>query len=231
MFTNNNEKIKGGERKMMKRIRLMLLISVIGLFCMAGRSEATLLGVDLYLPDILSDTTGVYSYNASTDILSFSATALTITFDGTTIIPITSGSYSAKFQVDSSGNFVSGVSGDDLVITGSFSYGGNSYSGTLVSGEVTAFGWTVPGTPFALFDYTFDFTSGALSSFYAVYNNHGADIALSEVSDFNGDWTVTHSGIKTKHDTAPATPEPTSLFLLGSSLLGMAAFARKKRKR
>lgn len=217
----------------MKKLALILAIATIGAFCMVGRSEATLIGVELALPDILSDSVGTYSYTAGTDLLTFTATPVTITFDGTTLINITgTRSYSASFYVDSSGNLTGGVVGGyDLKIYGDIDVDGdtvNEYSGLLVAGEVTGFGWLpITGTKGVLFDYTFDFKDGALSSYYAAYNNKGGDLVYAEKTTPPLSWTANHSGTATKHDTAP-TPEPASVALLGMGLIGFASSIRRK---
>lgn len=211
----------------MKKFAIVLAIGLM--LCAFSTANATLLNLQLGLPDIFSDTTGTYSYNATSDLFRSDATAQTITFDGTTSIPITGGSYSVQFHVDSAGNLTGGVVGDDLLITGSFTYNSVFYSGTLVAGEVTQFGWQDMGNYF-VFDFIFNFTSGALSQFYGNGNIPGGDVAFSELSAFNNDWTVNHSGTKTKHDTAPV-PEPATMLLLGSGLIGLAGFARRRFKK
>jgi len=195
-------------------------------------STATLIGIDLALPDIYSNSTGTYSYDSATGLFTCTAQASTITFNGTTLIPITNGSYSVQFHVDGSGNFSGGVDGiDDLTISGSFTYNGINYSGVLLTGEVTNFGWqNIPGTKYALFDLTFDSTGGALQGFYAGSENKGGDIFSSEISNFTGNWDTNHSGTKVKHDTAPV-PEPTTILLFGLGIVGIAVFGRRRFRR
>jgi hypothetical protein len=206
------------------KLLLITLVSLLSIFLMPVGSKATLIGVNLTLPDIYSNSTGTYNYDSATDLFTCTATALTITFDGTTSIPITIGSYSLQFHVDNSGNFSGGVTGYDLEIWGFFTYNGRIYSGLLLAGEVTNFGWQdVPG-PYALFDFTFHVTGGELASYFG---GVGGDFFSSEKSNFTGDWDVSHNGTKVKHDTAPV-PEPTTILLFGLGIAGIAIFGRKK---
>jgi hypothetical protein len=206
------------------KLSLITLVSLLSIFLMPVGSKATLIGVNLTLPDIYSNSTGTYNYDSTTDLFTCTATALTITFDGTTSIPITIGSYSLQFHVDSSGNFSGGVPGYDLEIWGFFTYNGRIYNGLLLAGEVTNFGWQdVPG-PYALFDFTFDVTGGELAPYFG---GLGGDFFSSEKSNFTGDWYVSHNGTKVKHDTAPV-PEPATLLLFGLGIAGIAIFGRKK---
>lgn len=212
----------------MKKLLILAMVMVAS-FLMIQDAHATLLGASLNLPDIFSDTVGTYAYNASTHLMSFTAQANTISFDGLHTVPITGGSYSAKFLVDdNSGNFLGTAPGTDLTISGSFTYNGTPYSGTLLTGEVTDFGWaTMPGTEYAYFDYYFNVTGGALSS---LYGKVGGDVASSERSNLLAKgWDENHSGIKVKHDTA-GLPEPSSMLLLGMGILGLFGIGRKKIK-
>jgi hypothetical protein len=215
----------------MKKLNYLSILLIFILLMPVG-ADATLIGVDIGLPDIYSNSTGTYNYNSTTHLFTCTATASTITFDGTTSIPITGGSYSVQFYVDSSGNFSGGVvSGSDLTISGAFTYNNINYSGVLLTGEVTNFGWqNIPLTKYALFDLTFDSKGGALQGFYAASGNKGVDIFSSEISNFTGNWNVNHSGSKVKHDTAPV-PEPATILLFGLGIVGIALFGRKRFRR
>jgi hypothetical protein len=214
----------------MKKLNYLSILLIL-ILLMPVAAGATLIGVDLGLPDITSDSTGSYQYNSGSKLFTSTAQALNITFDGATSIPITNGSYSVKFHVDHSGNFTGGVLGNDLIISGTFTYNNITYSGVLLTGEVTNFGWqNIPGTKYALFDFTFDSTGGALQGFYAGSGNNGADISSSENSNFTGNWNLSHSGTKVKHDTT-AVPEPSTILLFGLGIAGLAVFGRKRFRR
>ena len=210
--------------------KIILACTVLMMFC-GGTAYGELIGVNLGLPDILSDSTGNYIYNADTNLFTSHAIPLTITFDNITLFPINGGgaTYDLAFYVDESGNFAGGVAGNDLTIRGSSVALGWAPGTLILAGEVTNFGWQDLAGQRAAFDFTFDFTAGVLAPQYAVYGSKGADIITAEASNFTGSWTVNHaSNSKVKHDTAPSIPEASTLMLFGSGLSGVLFYVRKK---
>jgi hypothetical protein len=211
----------------------ILIAGVMGLFLCVSSTNAALVTPELLLPDILSDQTGTYTYTAGDGRLSFNAKPITITFDGTSLVNIGGANrfYRADMIVDGSGNWVSGISGDDLAIIGDVDGGA---SGTLLTGEIIKFGFfDVPGRS-ALFDFVFRVTGGELAGAYGGIGALGGNFITAEISTFSADlgeadggWDVNHSGRKVKHDTAPVVPIPTALMLFGSGLLALLAMRKR----
>ena len=124
------------------------------------------------------------SYNAATQMLTISSVPSTIKFTGADITRlINSGTLTVGVQVNNGGFLVGGVAGDDIVVTGTTANAqGVPYTGTLLTGEVTAFGFKEGGSV-DRFDFRFHVTGGALAALFT-----GQDIGLvmtAENSTFN----------------------------------------------
>ncbi|WP_149498802.1 SdrD B-like domain-containing protein [Roseiconus lacunae] len=184
------------------------------------RRVLALLGIVPELPVLYSNQTGSVSYDSATDLFQADATPLWID-DGVTFGFVDQpASFDLNFYVDQSGSFVSGVSGDDFVVTGSIDFDFDfvpDVSGVLLTGEVTAFGFA-DGAPTSTDFYNMRLTAtgGALTapittslgdSLPAYYAGKDIGISInSEDSSFTGSFDVDFSG-GNKANTGPIEPD------------------------
>lgn len=229
----------------MKKVSSVIIIAVVLALSFAFTaipSNAALIGVsaDLLLPDIFNNTNGDYSYDATTDLFTFTATPFTYTHtNGVTTAVTGTKSTVVKFYVNSSGNYSGSVVGNDLEIIGDIDWDGDTvidYSGTLLTGEVYKFGWEDGGASSPdHFDFLATVTGGALASVGGFASNPIGGILTVEGSSqdsFTGSFASSFASVApghTKADIAPV-PEPATILLMGAGLLGLGIFGRKKIK-
>ncbi|WDD96931.1 SdrD B-like domain-containing protein [Thalassomonas actiniarum] len=161
---------------------------------MTTSAQADLLDNTLDFPLISfnSTTIGATSYNAATDEFSLNS-GLTALLENSSSVPvfISNGQLNLQIMVDDSGALLANAAAEDVQISGTLTLNSVVYSGTLISGKVTAFGFRDSTSSLDLFDFKFTVTGGALASFYP--GNMGIDLT-SESSNFNGDFGVDFSG-------------------------------------
>lgn len=162
---------------------------------LATCAQADLLGVSPSYPQINynnSDPTSV-SYDPGSQIFSVNSTPFGIVFSGSDPGSlISNGSIQMQFTTD--GTTVSGTNG--FVLTGQFTrvVAGvtNTYSGTLLQGDVVAFGSLASGFS-AQFDFRVNLTGGALVPFFSCGNDLAVTL-ISISSTFNGSFTNAFQG-------------------------------------
>lgn len=190
------------------------------------RRVLALLGIAPSFPIVAANSTGTVQYEAATDTFTADALPLSIqesffSFASAITGPAT---FDLQFHVDDTGAFSGGVVGDDFVLTGTADLDFDNVpdlSGTLLTGEVTAFGFA-DGSPTTTdsYDLRLTVTGGALAApgLYSSTNStrpayfDGFDIGLlinSENSTFTGDFTVDFSG-GNKATLGPIEPDITN---------------------
>ena len=97
-------------------------------------------------------------------------------------------------------------------------------SGTLLTGDITAFGYENENDPF---EFLFSLTGGDAAGLYGGIGSTGGVILSSIFTDFTGFFSSDWSSFGVS-DTGTPVPEPVTMLLLGSGLIGLAGFMRKR---
>lgn len=203
-----------------------------------GTGNATLLGLPLQHPILSYDAMGTTDYDATSDLFEVDATPFTLQLGPgdplRSILPVSgSGDHYLRIsiEVDDTGSLVGGVSGDDLEVVGEVDLDGDTTidaSGTLLTGEILAFGFADSPSPSTtdFYDFRFQPTGGLLVGL-GVYG--GVDLVVttqSESSSFDDDFSVDFAG-EAKGNLGNV-PEPQTFVLLALGLLGLAVAGRRR---
>ena len=180
-----------------------------GILACATASHAALLGLMPADPTLDFGSGGVISYNAISGIVTLSGTPATLFRNDPFLFGSVLGTgvddeklITLQFKVDSTGAFVSGVNGPDLIVKGSVDVdfdGIVDYDGVLLEAEVQQFGFEDGGaTGDDAFDLRLTSVAGLLAPLYA--NQNLAIRIISEISAeypnaFTGSFTTSFAGM------------------------------------
>ena len=232
----------------MRRIAAFVGLTLAALLGLASSGSAALIrnpAARAY-PDISGDINGTvsYTYNSSTGTGNFHMTNTPYLIAGgktsATEYAVNPNPDGVRRQVlnvalDGQGNLLPG-SGNTYELYGTITTGAQTFSGLLLKGTPTAFGWLDLGDVASdsdLFDLELNITGGALADYF------GADayIRLTPELDstfrgrFDENFTAAKATTNTRayHSPKPfPVPEPTAVLVL---LVGGSAFAYRQRRR
>ena len=169
-----------------------------------ARQLLSLLPVTPAHPIISFDSNGVLAYHTSTEALDITATPISFfaaagspprSVTGTPSVAIHVLVDNGQAVPANAGNLVGGAGGDDLAVTGDIDTNGDGvvdYSGTLLTGSVTGFGFQDSGAS-DLYNFTFHVTGGQLQGLWGTTNDIGVSVT-SENSTFAGLFGVDFGG-------------------------------------
>jgi hypothetical protein len=200
----------------------IVIVIIVGL---TGLVSATLLGVNPGFPQILFNqplpTALTYDPVAQKFVINSVPVAASFhPFDNQPFTPAgtdSSPTLSISILVDSSGNLTGVPTSRDLVIRGTVTDAGTliTYTGDLLTGTVTGFGYLNQAPGQSAFDFTFSVTGGSMASFYPTGNQIGVTVD-SELSTFTGSFALPFNGAA-KGDVGPV-PNPNTNTSCGGSI-------------
>lgn len=226
MFTVNRKS------SLASRIPVWLLSVLISVWMASVPAHAALLGLDT----LLQQNPDLFSGNLAAGLtVALSNGVLTVTGDTT---DYTQPSGGAPVSVtDSPGGFLSGAFSLSAIIgtNGVLQSGSLTISGAiddlgipgplLLSGTITAFGFQGNSSPNPdEFEFLFNVTGGALA---ADYGPVGGTLLHPGDTSFNGSFLANFSNDGTGYADTRAIPEPSSVLLVGMSLLGLCGVVRR----
>jgi hypothetical protein len=180
----------------MNSLKQLVLAAALGL---AAPAHADLLGVTPGEPTISFGGAGLIDYDVATGTVTISAEPADLFQSDPFLLGSILGTgaederlFSIQFKVDSTGQFVSGVDGPDLIIKGSIDVDFDTipdYDGVLLQAEVTAFGFQDGGVADDQFDIRLGSVTGALAGLYT-----GKDLAVSVTSEISTEFTTPFAG-------------------------------------
>jgi hypothetical protein len=166
-------------------------------------------------------------------VFTIAGTSMALNPDGSTLLPVSGGSYNLTANFDNSGIFTGGT----LLATGTTSDPAWQ-SGTIIDADLTNFGFSGSGSA-GVFEFEFNdpFMTGDMAAFWGGYSGVIAT-TFNMSPTFTGDWDPSldnnpafwqRSFSATGNvDTFVPVPVPAAIWLFGSGLVGLMGFARRR---
>jgi hypothetical protein len=187
------------------------------------RTMFSLLGIEPGFPvtSYFNVDNGATTYNHTTDAFDVTSTPSEFVADSNyNLIDVTgNANMQIHIKVDNSGNLLGNNAANGFAVTGTIVDGNTTYTGTLLTGSVSAFGYQANGGE-SDYDARFTVTGGTMAALYA-----GSDIGVvlhSENSTFT-DFTTDSSGnAKGSFGSIPSTGQtPPTISISGKKVLDL----------